>query len=851
MTIRYFTRSGTAASGSDFTDLSGLLNFPIGVTNQSVRIPVIGDIRDEPNEIFFVMLTNLTNAILTTQTVSVMTLADADDETNETFSVVLSAPVHASLGRNQAVGTIIDGNPPCIFVNDILVRDNGTGNIPADFTVSLSSTSSFPISLRYTTTNGTAIAGPDFVPSSGVLTIPPGMTNGTIHVSVLGNTQDETNEYFSVVLFAPTNATICKPNGICTILNGTNLNIPPLVAVTSPAPNLCLTTPTNLLLAASASDSDGLVLRVDFYADATNFLGRSFSVPYQITWINVPAGVHKLTAVALDNAEKFATSAPVHLEVRLPAVVSITNASVVEGDAGANLMLFPLRLASPSCQTVTVDVATSGGSALVGVDYLPVSSTTITFPPGVTEQFVSVPVLGDALIEPDETFSVLLTNAFNATIGNGIGLGTIINDDSNYPPTVIITNPANNAVFFTPPGLIPICADARDSNGFVRQVDFYAGTNLIGRSTNTPFCITWTNNVLGAYTLTAIATDNDGARATSAPVNMTIQACQSSLSATMPASTVVCPCSEVVIQPVVTGTGPFQYVWKRDGTVISAETNAALNLGQPYTVRPGVFTVEITGPCNSVTNSTAMSFLNATSRRWTNSNAVAIPDFGTASPYPSTILVGTQCNPIAELRVTLLGLHHDYPDDLDILLVGPDGTAVALMSDAGGSYVTDADVTFDDHAINVVPDFTQILSGSYKPADYPGEGMDFYDLVPGPNATELSAFSGSNPEGVWSLYIVDDHGRRDGSLTGGWVLDFGNETPIAPSLTEPEKMASGVFQMKLNGQPYTTYFIEASSDLRHWDIIQTNVLGSTSATIIDTQAPEFNRRFYRASGCRN
>ena len=907
-TVSFATLDVSANAGFDYVPTNGVLRFPPGVTSQSV---------------------------------SVTTIADGQDETNENFVVVLGDPVHVSLGRRQGVGTIIDGDPPCISINDLAVRDNGTGNNPADYTVSLSSTSSVPISVRYTTTNGTAIAGPDFVPASGVLTIPAGMTNGTIHVSVLGNTQDETNEYFSLILSAPTNAAICKPNGICTIFNGTNVNNPPFVALTNPRPNLCLITPTNVLLTASASDSDGLVLRVDFYADATNFLGRSFAAPYQILWFNVPAGAHELTAVALDNAEKTATSGPIHLEVSLPAVVSVTNVSLLEGDAGTNLMLFPIRLASPSCQTVKVDVATSGGNALAGVDYLPVPRTTVTFLPGLMEQVVSVPILGDTLIEPDETFFVVLTNAVNATIGSGAGLGTILNDDSNSPPIVIITNPSDNDVFFTPPGIISICADAYSSNGIIRQVDFYAGTNFIGRGTNAPFCAAWTNNVVGTYDLTAIATDNADLRGTSAPVRVRIQVCQISvaplgalavcpgesaiigttvtngsstatfvwrkdgnvlagqtnasivitnataidsgiysleiigctritnsgsltvrtpLSATMPTNTVACSCSDYVIGPVVTGTGPFRYVWKKDGTALPGETNGVLNLGKANTIWPAVFTVEITGPCTSVTNSTVVSLNNVTSGEWTNSDSMIIPEFGLAEIYPSQIPVQCAPGPITELRVTLRGLSHSFPDDLDILLVGPDGTAVALMSDAGGgtgNRLSGIDVTFDDNAAAPVPDFDLILPGSYRPANYldVNEGPDFYPppAPAGANATQLSAFFGSDPNGVWSLYIVDDHGRDGGSLTNGWVLDFGSEAFLspAPSLTDLVKTENGSFQMMLHGQPNKTYFVEASADLQRWDLIQTRVLGGTAVTVVDTMASQFHHRFYRVSGCRN
>ena len=92
---------------------------------------------------------------------------------------------------------------------------------------------------------------------------------------------------------------------------------------------------------------------------------------------------------------------------------------------------------------------------------------------------------------------------------------------TNSPPSVSISSPASGATF-TEPATIPIVADATDNDGTVTRVDFFEGATLLGTATNNPFMFTWTNVTMGSYSLTARATDNQGATSTSSPVNVTV-----------------------------------------------------------------------------------------------------------------------------------------------------------------------------------------------------------------------------------------------------------------------------------------------------------------------------------------
>ncbi|HEX6708738.1 MAG TPA: proprotein convertase P-domain-containing protein [Rubrobacter sp.] len=149
-----------------------------------------------------------------------------------------------------------------------------------------------------------------------------------------------------------------------------------------------------------------------------------------------------------------------------------------------------------------------------------------------------------------------------------------------------------------------------------------------------------------------------------------------------------------------------------------------------------------------------------------------------SSPYPSTIKVrGLDRGHIKDVNLRLFGYSHDYPDDVDVLLVSPGGKKAKVMSDVGGGFSANGvNVLLDDSSVNPLPDEGALFSGTYFPTNYVNftGGTDSLDPFPSPapapgSSPFLSNFDGTNPNGTWKLFVVDDDQSSSGSL-GGWSL---------------------------------------------------------------------------------
>jgi subtilisin-like proprotein convertase family protein len=208
--------------------------------------------------------------------------------------------------------------------------------------------------------------------------------------------------------------------------------------------------------------------------------------------------------------------------------------------------------------------------------------------------------------------------------------------------------------------------------------------------------------------------------------------------------------------------------WKRPGVKLGRRAGQALTYVLATSLALGP-TLATAMPAPPAADTTALA-PPLSGAGYTNPDAINIPDNANADPYPSTITVPAFAGLIGQVRVTLHGLTHTHPNDLDILLVGPTGASTVLMSDSGGAPdVVDLTVTFDDFA-PAVP--ASLVAGTFRPTNS-GAGDPFpLPAPPGPHGATLGVFGGTSPIGSWHLLVVDDAGVDLGDIARGWSITF-------------------------------------------------------------------------------
>jgi subtilisin-like proprotein convertase family protein len=191
----------------------------------------------------------------------------------------------------------------------------------------------------------------------------------------------------------------------------------------------------------------------------------------------------------------------------------------------------------------------------------------------------------------------------------------------------------------------------------------------------------------------------------------------------------------------------------------------------------------------TTTGTAATNFANAGSITITDTPSASAP----ASPYPSTIEVTGLTGVVTNIKVTLTGLSHTRAEDVDVMVVNPNGAGVILMSDAGTGAASNVTLTFDDAAVNPLPPSGALATGTFKPTNYSSGGAEPNgDAFPPPAPTVLfppsipslkDTLGGYSPNGTWYLYVVDDTGAESGTLAGGWSIDITTAPFTAPTLS--------------------------------------------------------------------
>lgn len=260
-----------------------------------------------------------------------------------------------------------------------------------------------------------------------------------------------------------------------------------------------------ITLAATATDSDGPVASVAFY-DGPTLIGNGTRIGtsnnYQLSW-NPGPGVHTLTAIAVDNLGRSGSSDAVGILVNGIEGIAITSPA-------NNSSL------SPSASITISATTTVPSSSIQKVEFF---ANSISLGQGVFTGPTQCSITWNEVVADSYTLSAVLTN-----LSGVISISEPVTVNVSKPPTVVITNPVSGTRF-SPIERLSLNANAKDDDGYVGEVSFFANGVLIGAGFpvgNDNYAFDWTNIANGMYTITAVATDNIGVKTTSAPVHISV-----------------------------------------------------------------------------------------------------------------------------------------------------------------------------------------------------------------------------------------------------------------------------------------------------------------------------------------
>jgi uncharacterized delta-60 repeat protein len=201
MSINYATHDGTALAGTNYTATSGTLTFSPGQTLKSIQVPILDDPRVTGDLLFTIVLsTNAASAgaQLAYPSTNTVVIQDADAGLSFTNDTLI---VRRDIG--SALITVVCSNPSI----EPVVTDSNT----------------IPLSVQYTTVDGTGLAGVDYIATSGVLVFTNGNGTNTFNVPIINNTSVSGARTFSLKLFNPTfpGRLVAPSNEVVTIVDGT------------------------------------------------------------------------------------------------------------------------------------------------------------------------------------------------------------------------------------------------------------------------------------------------------------------------------------------------------------------------------------------------------------------------------------------------------------------------------------------------------------------------------------------------------------------------------------------------------------------------------------------------------
>lgn len=279
-----------------------------------------------------------------------------------------------------------------------------------------------------------------------------------------------------------------------TIVNWSlTVQVPLKVSLSSPAANSTFKTTDNVTITAEASDSDGEITSVAFY-DGVTLLGAVTASPYSIAK-SFGAGSHSITAVAIDNQGVHVTSAPLAITVVANVAPAVAITSPSDGSTFNVGDTITITVSALDPDGTVAQVEFFDGATLLSIRTSPPYKILAVLIPGAHTLTAKA---------TDDNAAVTTSTPINLTVG------------ANHPPAVSLISPGD-ASTFTTGDVVTLTAAASDSDGTIAKVEFFDGANLLGTSTTPPY-MTVASFSAGSHSITVKATDDFGARTTSAAV---------------------------------------------------------------------------------------------------------------------------------------------------------------------------------------------------------------------------------------------------------------------------------------------------------------------------------------------
>lgn len=500
VSVNYETVAGTAIDGSDYIGSSGTLTWADGDnSSKAVTVNILDDTIEEADENFTFRLLNPINTTLSSPAFTTVTIINDDSPATEPGIIEFSSPTYSVAEE---------------------------GGIDATITVTRTGGSSGSLSIDYASSDGTATAGVDYTMVSGTLSWLDGDSSAkTFSVPVINDAIDEIpNETVNLSLSNPT------LNGALDLaVLGTQSSA--TLSIIDSAGTIQFSSPTY-----SANEDGGITATITVSrvggsngaasvnystSDGSATAGSDYiATSGTLSWLNYESGSKAFTVPVINDAidenpdetvllnlSAFTGANPGTLSTATLTIVDSSgsvqfNATAITVTEDGMAATFTATRAGGSNGALSVDYATSNGTALAGVDYLAASGTLSWADGDSTAKTISVAILDDTLIETNETFNLSLSNAVGASLGvPSAMLATIIDDDDHGTLQFSVTTSEVNEA----DGLATISVERIGGASGVVSIDYasQAGTARAGRDyLDTNGTLSWADGDSSAKTFT-------------------------------------------------------------------------------------------------------------------------------------------------------------------------------------------------------------------------------------------------------------------------------------------------------------------------------------------------------------